>query len=232
MLIWIIFAVVTALCLAVVLVPLVRASTPKGDRSAFDVEIYRDQLKQLDRDVEAGVLVAEDAEGARLEVSRRLLAAAPDVDGLHNDRAEVKSLATRLATLVVALCVPGIALSIYLSVGSPSLPGQPLVARQQAPAGQQDMEALILKVEVHLRNNPDDARGWKIIAPAYLQQRRFRDAASAYARSMELQERDAETLSNYGEALVLAEQGLVTEKARAAFKEAAARDKSQFKAKF
>lgn len=232
MLIWIIFAVVTALCLAVVLVPLARASTSKGDRSAFDVEIYRDQLKQLDRDVEAGVLVDEDAEGARLEVSRRLLAAAPDVDAPHNDRTEAKSLAARLATLVVALCVPGIALSIYLSVGSPGLPGQPLVARQEAPAEQQDMQALIVKVEAHLRNNPDDARGWKIIAPAYLAQRRFRDAASAYARSMELQGRDAETLSNYGEALLLAEQGLVTEKARTAFKEATTRDKSQFKAKF
>ena len=233
MLIWLIFAVLTALCLTAVLVPLARSGTARKERAEFDVEVYRDQLKQVDGEAEEGLLGPEEAEAARLEISRRLLASAPP-DKKKKDKmaTDGRLPASRLATIAVAVCVPAIALSVYLAVGSPQLPGQPLSARQQTSVEDQDLASLILKVEDHLRNHPEDGRGWKIIAPAYLQQRRFRDAASAYSRAMAVLGREPEMLTNYGEALVFSEQGLVTEAARVAFLEAAKADRSQFKAVF
>ncbi len=233
MLIWFIFAILTALCLAALLVPLSRANGAKKRREAFDLEIYRDQLKQIDREIEEGLLGAEEGESARLEVSRRLIALSADAsDGGKAPVAEERQPGQRFAMLAVAICVPAVAVAVYVNVGSPQLPSQPFAERQQASVEDQDLASLILKVEDHLRKQPEDGRGWKIIAPAYLQQRRFRDAASAYARAMSILGRDAETLTNHGEALVLAEQGLVTEEARASFLEAAKTDKTQFKAIF
>ena len=231
MLIWLIFAALTALCLIVVLRPLTLGRGDEAARNEFDVEIYRDQLKQLEREIANGVLDAEEAEAARLEISRRLLAAAPDA-GPARGKATAPASSPRLAMIAVAVCLPAIALSLYLAVGSPQLPGQPFAARQADPADQQDMATLISKVEEHLRTSPDDARGWKIIVPAYLQQGRFQDAAAAYERIMKLEGRTPETLTEYGEALVRANQGLVTETARTAFLEAATQDKKQFKAVF
>ena len=229
MLIWILFALITGICLVVVLMPLARSANSATDRSSFDAEVLRDQLKQLDRDEDAGTIGSEDAEGARLELSRRLLAAANEQ---HPRGKDASAASPRWALAGAAFIVPAISLALYILFGSPQLPNQPLAARQNAPVDQQSIETLILKVEKHLRENPDDARGWQVIAPAYVQQRRFRDAASAYARAIELKQRDPSVLTNYGEALVLAEQGLVTEQARSAFTEAAKRDSKQFKARF
>lgn len=232
MLIWLIFAVLTALCLIIVLLPLARGTAARPQRGEFDLEIYRDQLRQLEREIEAGVLDATDAEAARLEVSRRLLAAAPENDAVGESGGTGLSSLSRWATGGVAVAVPLLAMSVYLVVGSPNLPGKPFVERQQTAIEQQDMAALITKVEEHLRNNPVDGRGWKIIAPAYLQQGRFRDAAAAYGRVLDIDGRDPEVLTNYAEALVMSQQGLVTEDARAAFLEAVLQDKAQVKAVF
>ena len=232
MLVWLIFAVLTAATLFAVLMPLARDRQAISARAEFDAEIYRDQLRQIDDEAETGVLNPEEAEAARLEVSRRLLATAPD-DGDASARPDAAGLTVRrAATIAVLVGVPAVTLSAYLWTGSPNLPGQPFAARQETAPENQDMAGLITKVERHLRENPRDGRGWRIIAPAYLQLGRYRDAAAAYAHSLDIEGRNAEVLTNYGEALVLAEQGLVTEAARKAFTEAEGLDPMMFKARF
>lgn len=232
MLVWLIFAVLTAATLLAVLMPLARGRQAASARAEFDAEIYRDQLRQIDDEAETGVLNPEEAEAARLEVSRRLLATAPD-SADADARADAGGLTVRrAATVVVLVVVPAVTLSAYLWSGSPNLPGQPFAARQEVLPENQDMAGLVKKVERHLRENPQDGRGWRIIAPAYLQLGRYRDAAAAYAHSLSIEGRNAEVLTNYGEALVLAEQGLVTEAARKVFKEAEGLDPMMFKARF
>lgn len=232
MLIWLIFALLTAACLAAVLLPLLRSAGTGAARAAFDAEIYRDQLKQLEREIEDGVIGAEEAAAARLEISRRLLASAPGGGTQPAAAADSRPPGRTFAAIAVVLCVPAIALGVYTSVGSPRLPDRPLAERQDELIDQQDLATLIPKVEDHLRANPRDGRGWKIIAPAYLQVGRYRDAANAFNRAMTFEGRDPETLTAYGEALVMAAQGLVTESAREAFLEAVKEDGSQHKAVF
>lgn len=231
MIFWLALAVVTAGSLALVIRPLLARAGPAIGRDAFDAEIYRDQLKQIDADRDAGLVDDAEAEAARLEVSRRLLATGPSA--AHGDAAAVRTGSRRstvaLATLVG---VPALALGLYLGVGAPGQPGVPFAGRLERAIEDRDLASLIAQAEAHLREHPDDARGWRVLAPAYLDEQRFSDAANAYARVIAISGKDAELLTSYGEALVLAGGGLVTEAARAAFQEARSLDGTLLRARF
>ena len=73
MILWLIFAAMTATAMLAVLLPLRRRAPA---RSGSDVAVYRDQLEEIDRDRAAGLVGAGEAEAARVEISRRLIAAA------------------------------------------------------------------------------------------------------------------------------------------------------------
>ena len=139
------------------------------------MRVYRDQLEEITRDEAAGRIGAAEAEAARIEVSRRLLAAAD-----QESAAPVTSPSRKRAVAIVALVLlPLLSGGLYLALGSPTLPGQPLSARanpQAAPA----IEQLVAQVEAHLESNPQDGRGWEVLAPVYsVQLRRYDDAARA-----------------------------------------------------
>ena len=220
MLIWLVAALLTGGVVWALLRPL-RSSvpTPAIDASA-DVAVYRDQLGEIERDRERGLIGASEAEAARIEVSRRLLA--------HAGRAERgtkgatkgatrKPSAARWPRLLVAGGVPVFVATAYLAVGSPHLPGRPYAARQAVPAAQAVPAELIARVEARLRERPDDAQGWDVIAPVYLRLGRYEDARQAYARTLRLLGETPKRLAGFAESAVLAGNGVISEEARAAY---------------
>jgi cytochrome c-type biogenesis protein CcmH len=100
------------------------------------------------------------------------------------------------------------------------LPDQPLAARLQDPASDRNLEALVARVEARLREHPEEGEGWEVIAPVYMGWRRYPDAAQAYAQAIRLLGESAKRLSGQGQALVLANNGVVTEDARSALERA------------
>src|SRR5207253_658942 len=130
-------------------------------RSGSDVAVYRDQLDEIRRDQTAGRIGESEAAAAQVEVSRRLLAAA-DVE----DTNEIPlSAPRRRAVVLSALTVVSLGVAVfYLVLGSPDMPGQPLAQRERSPS----VDTLIAQVETHLARNPNDGRGWEVIAPIYL----------------------------------------------------------------
>jgi cytochrome c-type biogenesis protein CcmH len=120
----------------------------------------------------------------------------------------------------LAVCLPLAALSLYLIYGSPRLPDQPLIARLQDPASNKNLEVLVARVEARLREHPEEGEGWEVIAPVYMGWRRYTDAAEAYRQSIRLLGESPKRLANYGQALVLANNGVVTEDARKALERA------------
>lgn len=138
----------------------------------------------------------------------------------------------RLVHIFSALLVPAIAVTLYLREGSPQLSDVPRAARLEKATETGDFAALIAKVEDHLAKNPDDAQGWGVLAPAYKRDGRWQDAANAYAQILRLSPPTAESLSDYAEALVLANQGLVTTEASKAFAEASKQDPKMPRARF
>jgi cytochrome c-type biogenesis protein CcmH len=122
--------------------------------------------------------------------------------------------------IVVAVAVPLGALGLYLAYGSPRLPDQPLDARLSDPASDQNLGALIAKVEARLREHPEEGQGWDVIAPIYLGLGRYADAADAYENAIRLLGESSKRLSGDGQALVLQHDGVVTEEARRALERA------------
>lgn len=217
MILWISIAVVTALVAAVLVLPLRLASKPVADGFAYDAEVYKDQLAELDRDEKGGLISAEQAEYARGEIGRRLLAASAKIKREEGeaDRPKRKHLLTQIG---VVLLLPVIGLCLYLMEGTPGLPDQPLDARLANPGN--NIALLVAKMERHLAQQPDDGQGWQIIAPVYARAERYDDAVNAYRNAVRLLPPDAERYGSFGETLVAQANGKVTEEAQGAFSKA------------
>jgi len=225
MMLWFGLALMTAAAMAAIAWPLTRkARTPW---SGSDLAVYRDQLDEIRRDHAAGRIGDSEAEAAQVEVSRRLLAAA-DAEAAESATVPAPPSQRRAVATVALLVVSfGTALT-YLSLGSPTLPGQPLASREQ----NQSIEALIAQVESHLARNPNDGRGWEVIAPIYLRIGRFDDAIKARRNALSFNGETSERQASLGEALVAASDGKLTPEARKAFERAAALDAGNIKARY
>ena len=224
MLLWVILAALTAIVLSCLLRPLVSQGGGAPEREAFNATVYRDQLDEIEADQARGLIGKTEAEAARLEVARRLLAT-DEGSGDDADAGRGGTLA-RAAFVLVALALPAAVLGLYLSFGSPRLPDQPLAARLSDPALAKNPAALVALVEARLRARPDEGEGWDAIAPVYMSGRRYADAAEAYRQAIRLLGPSAVRLSGYGQALVLEKGGLVSEDARIALQEALKRDEA------
>jgi cytochrome c-type biogenesis protein CcmH len=228
---WSIFALMTAGAILAVLWPLARRNT--APRSGSDLAVYRDQLDEIDRDKASGLIGESEAEAARVEVSRRLLAAADAQDAVAVvGAAGAATWRRRAVALTALLALPLGGSGFYLAVGSPSLPGQPLAARLGAPPDTKSIERLIAQVETHLENNPSDGRGWEVLAPVYLRLGRFADAVKARRSALALNGETAERQAELGEALTAAANGVVTAEAKTAFERAVVLDAGSVKGRF
>jgi cytochrome c-type biogenesis protein CcmH len=226
MMLWIIFALMSMAAILALLWPLTRK--PRA-AAGSDLIVYRDQLEEIDRDRGAGLIGEAEAQAARIEVSRRLLAAADAPVPPAPAQPLWRRRSAALATLLVLLLLP---VGLYAFLGSPGIPGQPAFARAAKPAGDQSIAALIGQVEQHLAQKPNDGAGWQVIAPVYLQLGRFDDAVMAFRKSLALNGETASRDSDLGEALVAAANGVVTDEAKQNFERAAARDPHDPKAQY
>ena len=202
-------------------------------RSGSDVAVYRDQIEEIARDRAAGLIGEVEAEAARVELSRRLLAAA-DAAQSQGDAAPVQggTFRRRAAAVAVIVGVPVIAMAFYFALGSPDLPGQPLASRAAAPVQNRSLADLVTQVEAHLEKNPEDGRGWEVVAPVYMRLGRFDEAVKARRNALRINGASAEREADLGEALMGAANGVVTDEAKAAFERGLGLDAKAPKARF
>jgi cytochrome c-type biogenesis protein CcmH len=227
MTLWLLFALMTAAAVFAVLWPLARRTSPRGGN---DVAVYRDQIDEIARDRASGLIGESEAEAARVEVSRRLIAAADAADA----EAGPKPGATwrrRAAAIAALAIIPAIAVALYLAFGSPQLPGRPLASRD-TPLQDRSLEGLVAQVEAHLARSPEDGRGWEVVAPVYLRLGRFDDAVKARRNALRLNGASADREADLAEALLAASNGVITDEAKAGFERALARDASHVKARY
>jgi cytochrome c-type biogenesis protein CcmH len=229
MTLWLILALMTAAALGAVIWPLARARALQAAGS--DLAVYRDQLEEIERDHADGRIGHDEFEAARVEVSRRLLGAA-SADG--RGTAEMASgSGRRIAALVGAVvAIPLVAGPLYTVLGSPDLPGEPIAGRDAGGGQANSIGALIAKIETHLEAEPNDGRGWEVVAPVYMRLERYDDAVKARRNALNLLGATAEREVDLGEALTAAAGGVVTVDAKAAFERAATIEADHFKAMF
>ena len=231
MTLFLILALMTAAAIFAVLWPLSRRPPAAMETGGYDVAVYRDQLEEIERDRKAGSIPGSEAEAARLEISRRLLGAA-DKEAKPSSEAGGSLWRRRVAALAALVALPVIAAGLYISWGSPNLPGAPLAARLDLSPEQRSIESMVAQVEAHLERNPDDGRGWDVVAPVYMRMGRYNDAVRARANAVRLLGTSADRESDLGEAMVAAGNSIVTADAKASFERALKIDPNHLKAQY
>lgn len=217
MLFWIVAAALTAALTAMVVAPLLRRTPAEAEtEDATDsphLAVYRDQMAELERDLARGYISAEEAEGARLEISRRLLAAA------NRAKASRRGLTrpAKVLAVILGLVVPAGALAVYLPMGMPDEPSQPLAQRDLTQTEDATLLAEADLLERQVRETPGDVTAWVALGQTYGALGRFEQAVAAYARAVGLTEGDITITSAYAEMLVAASNNTITEEARVAF---------------
>ncbi len=230
MILWVILACLTAAIVVYIVAPLYR-NAGNASYGAHEIELYKAQLQEVASDVRRSVISETEARDVSREISRRLLAASAENQRLmQNPRTRL--VRAGLATGALASAITVLSLAVYLSVGSPQLPGQPLAARLQSPGEADKIEAMVAKVEARLRSHPDDGAGWNVIAPVYMRLQRFNDAAEAFGKAMALLGETPERLAGLGEASIAANDGVASMLARAALQKALQQRPDLFRARF
>lgn len=236
MLFWILALGLALITIILLLRPLFTRSVD-GDVAAigsYDSEVYKDQLQEIDRDVDAGLLSEKEAELARVEISRRLIGAAQSGDPQKPDTA-----ISFIAVIPMVLLFIVSSAFIYTLVGKPDIPNQPLAFRAMPQGTEQAMRAIpddlaqmVAEAEAHLVQNPDDGRGWDVLAPIYYRNGAFLKAQDAFAKAIALEGSTANRHSGLGEAIMRAQEGVVTLEAKSNFERALQLDPNDPRANF
>ena len=228
--VWIAFALMTAAAVLCAAWPLVRPRRDAGlvlpeVQASTDAAFYRQQLAELDADVDRGLLAGSDADGVRAELGRRLLSA--------SERSAAATSTSGVRHLGAAVLVAGVisltAVALYAKVGHPDEPDEPLSARA---ADRDDFASAMAKMEAHLDMNPDDGRGSELIAPIYLKTGRFDAAARALRNAIRVLGPTPSREAALGQALVMEADGVVTGEARQVFDAALKGDPAMPQARF
>ena len=228
MTLWIIMTALVAAAAYIVVSPFVSRSDTAGDAGRIDV--YRDQLEEVERERAEGQIGEAEADMARVEIERRILAASKtDSTASQGIPAVWRHRSVAMTSAAVVLGSVG----LYAANGSPDLPGVPFVqpavatsatqpARSTQVAANQgdqphDIATMIDGLAAKLKADPNNLEGWRMLGWSYYNTNQFKEAAEAYAKAIALKGDDAQLKSAYGEALVRASDGTVTEEAHKAF---------------
>ena len=200
----IVFALLAALLILAVLVIVVPSqwraprTSSAADRREANLGIFRDQLAELDRDRREGSLAQADFDQAKGELQRRLLDEVNEIDGGQPETlAPVRRGVSRTA-LALLVAIPLAAFAGYLLLGNPDAL-DPL--RRQARVSPQQIEEMLVKLETRLKTNPDDAKGWVMLARSYKALGRYPESAEAYSHASALVDSDPALLGDYAESL-------------------------------
>lgn len=223
-------AALLSLVVAIILAwPVIRRGDPGLGRAAYDLTVFQDQLKEVERDVARGVLTATEADAARLEIQRRILASgrAP-AEEVHTGTNRSRWLGIAIS----AILVPLIAIGAYVQVGTPDPEAAQLAALESEDGlSQSNIDALVDRLAARVNADPENPEGFALLGRTYRELGRFPEAVAAFKRLTELQP-GAESYSSLGEALSAAQNGRVTEDAHAAMMSALTYDRTDARARF
>ncbi len=236
---------ISVAAVVVVLLPLLRRPGKQGPgRAEYDITVYKDQLAEIERDRERGLLGAEEAKAAAIEIQRRMLKAAgtegepapdspPDSPGAPAPR-------NRALPALIAAGVVVPAFALYMVLGSPGMPNRPYagrdiaaeIAAREGRLEKREVLQLTARLIKNLEKRPNDLKGWKLLGRTYLTINEFEGALAAFRRATELSGRKPDVAAEYAEAMVIAEEGRIGARAKKLFAAIAAADPFNPKARY
>ncbi|WP_271951047.1 c-type cytochrome biogenesis protein CcmI [Ruegeria faecimaris] len=228
--IWIIFSIIASVVFLMLAHSGMCRNTSNLSRRDSASAIFADQIGEVEKDLERGIISAEEAKAARAEIESRLKA----IDRQSDGGEPMVGHSGRVLVLLAALTVPALGAGVYWQLGSPDIPSQPFAQR----TGEQAEVRKIADLAVRLRSRLEadetggPTEGWVLLAQTYMRMGRFGEAADAFEVLLDRPDASSALVSQYGEALVYSEDGIVTPKAERAFDRALELDPSNPAATF
>jgi len=202
---WIVAGLLMAGALLFVLPPLLGRRPISGGAShgQVNLNIYRDQLRELDRDLEMEVIAREQYEASRREIEKRVLEESAEA----SDAPAPAQVQWTLVS-VVGVLLPAMAIGLYLTLGTPAaLTGKDSPSADDASHAMtpERIEGMVRNLAERLKANPEDGEGWLMLAKSYGAMGRFGEASEAYAQALKRLPPDAQVLADYADALAMAQ---------------------------
>jgi cytochrome c-type biogenesis protein CcmH len=229
--IYVIFALLTSAAVMSVLAPLAGGAGARDPADA-DIAFFEEQIAEIERERDEGRLEATEAEAAKTEAARRLLRAQGGAQGARGTRATASRSRALVAALVALVAIPALALTLYFRLGQAALPDMPLAVRLENRPEQFDIASAVARIEAHLKEHPEDGRGFEVIAPYLLRTGRIDEAIHAYGEALRLLGPTATRYADLGEARVVGARGAVPKEACGDFEAALALDPSHPMARY
>lgn len=214
--VWIIFISLSTIVTFAIAVPLIRKAKPIKTREQYDLQVYQDQLSELEEDKKNGLLTVEQEQSARLEIDRRLL-------GLSKTKYKSPERLIQWRTaLILIVLVPLISVGLYFLQGSPEVPDQPLSTRVDLvnPIDSKQILNLIAENLEEVKNNPDNPRSWIMLGRSYLVAGRFEESIKALRNAVNLGNNTADLQMELFEALLNQSGGTINSAAQRALNSA------------
>jgi cytochrome c-type biogenesis protein CcmH len=201
-----------------------------------DLLIYKDQLVEVEKDLEKGVLSKSESDAARIEVSRRILLA-DKRSKLEKQTVSISQNHNKLITFIILIFILAGSFSIYAFLGNPSLPDMPLQARlaeikenRSQRISQEEAEllvpdeiieapsdylALVSKLRIAMKERPNDIQGLRLLALHEFRLGKYRSARKAHLKIINVlgETATAKDLIDFAEVMIVATNGYVSPEA-------------------
>ncbi len=253
---WVMTGTLSLAVAALLVVALLRGRRQAGPAAAYDLQVYRDQLREIDRDAQRGTIPPEEAERLRTEVSRRILAADAKARTAGGGSGQSRGLSLVAAAAMVPVVLGG-TFALYLQLGAPGYGDLPRAARlaeaeralaerpsqaqaeaevpaQPAPEVSQDYSELVVRLRQAVEDRPEDLRGLQLLARSEAALGNYRAAYEAQDRIISVRG-DAATAQDYADLadmMVIAAGGYVSPEAQRAVEAALERDRDNGVARY
>ena len=220
---WIVSGIFIVVALLFIVPTLIRNKDEKKEyieRDAVNVTVYRDQLAELEKDLENDILTQEQYDQSKQELQQRML---QDIPEKNNEIVTTKSgkFANIAVSTLIILTLPVAAVYLYLEIGDTRglLPQAQLANATQmqqssgasggggAPEGHDNFMSVLDNLITRLNNDPEDIEGWFMLARTYAIMKRYDEAADIYGRINAMIPNDPQILSDYADVLAMTNDG-------------------------
>jgi cytochrome c-type biogenesis protein CcmH len=206
--------------LIAIIVPIIRARANSSHE--YNATIYYDQLNEIKRDLDCGVLSPSDGEALKAEIEKRLEKNNENIiTEATNKLKEAGARAPIVVAIVMVGFIPFMAYGLYLYLGSPEKQDLPFAKRKiisSVDTANVEMNNLVKKLRERLDQNPNQLKGWVLLGKSLVNLNRFSDASKAFKQALRIAPNKAEIASFAAETSFMAQGGEFNQEVRYFFK--------------
>ena len=217
---WIISAFVLLATLIAIVRPILLARANSSDE--YNTIVYHDQLNEIERDINRGLLSLSDGEVLKAEIEKRIEENKKNIKvGSDNRLKKASSGLPRAMAIVVVGTIPLISYGLYIHLGSPAKPYLPYSERQFSSSVKTvdaGMDRLVKELRDRLDQNPNQLKGWILLGKSLVSLKRYSDASNAFKRASKIEPNRSDIAASAAETSFMAQGGKFNQEVRYFFK--------------